>query len=279
MSLTTDTKIKVNTRFGLSQPTNVGAVIGQGTIGGALVSQAVLDEAVMEHFIPGSDLHLNYGSVPLAPFMYQDDLVNGTEDISKARIANDKVDHLMKQRGLSLNEDKSVVMVIGSKKQKEKIANELKDNPLMCGTFETKEKQTEKYLGQILSSAGLADSVAVTIEARLGKIKGACHEIAHIINDWRAQAIGGIDTAIFLWETCCISSLMNGSGTWVDISAKTEKTLNSIQQWFIRLILQVHGLPQIVQSSPALHRVRPHIHDQSHVPGLAVPCQGAEVTT
>ena len=119
--------------------------------------------------------------------------------------------------------------------KKEKIINELKDNPLMCGTFETKEKQTEKYLGQILSSAGLADSVTVTIEARLGKIKGACHEIAHIINDWRSHAIGGMDTAIFLWETCCISSLMNGSGTWVDISTKTEKILNSIQQWFCLL--------------------------------------------
>ena len=109
----------------MSDFTNVGAVIGQGTIGGALISQAVLDEAVMEKFTPASDLHLKYGTVPLAPFIYQDDLLNGTEGIEQAREVNNKVDYLIKQHGLTLNEDKSVFLVIGSSKQKEKISREI----------------------------------------------------------------------------------------------------------------------------------------------------------
>ena len=66
----------------------------------------------------------------------------------------------------------------------------------MCAKFETKEKQVEKWLGQFLSSLGLTDSVAKTVAARVGKIKGACFEIATIVNDWRAEAVGGMETAI-----------------------------------------------------------------------------------
>ena len=32
---------------------------------------------------------------------------------------------------------------------------------------------------------------------------------------------------------------MMSAGTWVEISAQTERTLNSLQCWFVRLILQV----------------------------------------
>ena len=73
--LNENTTIKVKTGVGESERANVGAVVGQGTIGGALVSQAVLDEGVKEHFEPGNEDELNYGKVPLGPCMFQDDLI------------------------------------------------------------------------------------------------------------------------------------------------------------------------------------------------------------
>ena len=116
--LNQDTKIQVRVPgVGFSDSADVGAVVGQGTIGGALISQAVLDDGVMEHFTPGGELQLQYGSVPLAPFMFQDDLQNCVNSVSNAREANKKVDIIMKERGLALNKDKSVFMVIGKKKQ------------------------------------------------------------------------------------------------------------------------------------------------------------------
>ena len=53
----------------------------------------------------------------------------------------------------------------------------------MCGDFETKVKKKFKWLGQILSEGGLAQSVLATVEEREGKIRGACLEIIQIIND------------------------------------------------------------------------------------------------
>ena len=99
----------------------------------------------------------------------------------------------------------------------------MQKNPLLCGKFETKEKDKDKWLGQTISSSGLTDCVAQTVSAKEGKIRGACLEIALIINDWRAQDIGGMKTALLLWESCCISSLLHGAGTWVQINSETEK--------------------------------------------------------
>ena len=48
-----------------------------------------------------------------------------------------------------------------------------------------------------------------------------------------------MESAILLWESCCISSLLHGAGTWVEISSATEKKLNKLQSWYIRLILQI----------------------------------------
>ena len=50
----------------------------------------------------------------------------------------------MKQRGLSLNRDKSVFLIIGSKKDSQKATTELDQNPLLCGEFETKRKTEYK---------------------------------------------------------------------------------------------------------------------------------------
>lgn len=107
--LNEDTKIRVKTGVVLSEY-DVGPVIGQGTLGGAIVSQAVLDEWVMEHFTPGEEGQLKYGQVPLAPMMFMEDLLNGSEGLNQARLANANIDCMVKQRGLKLNEDKSVCM-------------------------------------------------------------------------------------------------------------------------------------------------------------------------
>ena len=53
----------------LSDAADVGAVIGQGTIDGALVSQVVLDDAIQEHFKPAGE-EMEYGSVELAQLLW-----------------------------------------------------------------------------------------------------------------------------------------------------------------------------------------------------------------
>ena len=134
--LNQNTKIRVKTGSGTSQYTEVGAVLGQGTLAGALISQAVLDDGVSRHFPPGGDLQMEYGAVQLAPIMFQDDLADTSENLAKARESNRKVNILVKQHCLDLNRDKTVCILIGSKKQKQEARKELEENPSCVETFE-----------------------------------------------------------------------------------------------------------------------------------------------
>ena len=75
------------------------------------------------------------------------------------------------------------------------------------------------------------------LAARKDKILVGGREIGQIIGDWRAHLVGGMETALFLWESCCVPSLLN----WAEctqISASTEKRLNAIQNIFLRLAFQ-----------------------------------------
>ena len=57
--------------------------------------------------------------------------------------------------------------------------------------------------------------------------------------------VGGLETALLLWEAWCIPSLLHGAGTWGDIYKTTIKKLNQIQCWYLRLALQVgQGAPR-----------------------------------
>ena len=109
----------------------------------------------------------------------------------------------------------------------------------MCGNVETKETNVDKWLGQLISSKGLADSVLKTIESKEGKVKGACLEIATIVEDWRSQVVGGMESALTMWEACCIPTLLSGAGTWTEIQPAAERRLDALQNWFVRLILRV----------------------------------------
>ena len=90
----------------------------------------------------------------MAPVMLQDDLMHGAKGEKEARIASEKFDKVMKERGLHLSEDKCIYVVMGTKKQKEKLKSEFESNPLMCGKVKMKPKESEKWLGQQISGGG-----------------------------------------------------------------------------------------------------------------------------
>ena len=107
----------------------------------------------------------------------------------------------------------------------------------MCGPFQIQEVEAEKWLGDLIISGGLGASVLATVEAREGKVKGACLKVAAIIKDWRAQVVGGFESGLMLWETCCLPSLLHNAGTWVEMSEAAHKKLQSLQGWFLHLLL------------------------------------------
>ena len=108
--LNDSTRIRVRTGAGLSDYADAGAIVGQGTIGGALGSQAVLDECISEYF--------SHGTVAMASLLLQDDLNNSYLSVEAARMSNIKIYEMVNRLNLNLQKDKTSCFFIGSKKKK-----------------------------------------------------------------------------------------------------------------------------------------------------------------
>ena len=76
-----------------------------------------------------------------------------------------------------------------------------------------------------------------TIKKREGKIRGAVYELRALTEDYRMQAVGGCQSALDLYESCLIPSLLTNAGTWVEISEEAIKMLDRIQDTFGRVLL------------------------------------------
>ena len=112
----------------------------------------------------------------------------------------------------------------------------LTSHPVKVGTWVVQELKEEKWLGDQLCS-GLSRAVMATIQARAGKLRRASYEIVNIVKDYRAQRVGGFTTALLLWESCAIPSLLYNCSTWVGIGKKEEEALAEIQEFYMRLAL------------------------------------------
>ena len=188
-----------------------------------------LDIGLKRYFEDSKDEEY-YGSVRLQPLAYIDDIARSNHDVNAVRAGNEKFSSLALEKQF---------LVLGTENYKTKVKLESKEEAIKLGKDILHEKDEEKYLGDVLSSGGLAESVQATVQERTGKIKGAIYELGVLIEDIRMQAIGGMDTAIELYKSCIVPSLMANCATWMDIRKETEKKLDAIQDLFGKVLLQM----------------------------------------
>ena len=104
---------------------------------------------------------------------------------------------MLKDKGLEAHPDKTGFIVCGSKAFKQTALQDLDRNQLMFGDFQVHQKESDKYLGQMLHGGGLDRSAEATVLERTGRIKGATLEIKSIIEEFQMQVMGGMMSA---WE-------------------------------------------------------------------------------
>ena len=243
--LNQNTQIEVRTGSGVSARGLAGPVTGQGGGGAALASALNLDLGVQTYFEGSTDEDC-YGSIRLQPLSYIDDVIRSSQNILNMIAGNNKLSRLATEKQLKYHTKKSCYLVVGSENYQAKVRLEAKEEPVMLGGKVLEEKAQEKYLGDMLSSEGLSASVESTVKEREGKVKGSIYELRAIVEDFRMQAVSGIESAIDLYESCIVPSLLANCSTWTDIKEQTVKRLDATQDLFGRVLLQVP------QSSPRL---------------------------
>ena len=123
-------------------------MIGQGTGGGALVSQVNLDHGVVDMF-GGNDAEVRYGGVRVLPAMFQDDIMRAADSIEAARAGNIKMASVMYSKQLTLNQDKTGFILFGKEARTRQARKEIALSPIFCCDFITKEKVADKWLGDM----------------------------------------------------------------------------------------------------------------------------------
>ena len=91
------TKLRVLTGMGFTDYKEKGELIGQGTLGGAMVSACNLDADVNEYFHDSEEIC--YRSIRLQPLLFQDDVIHLTA--SGRYYANGGRDEIKATRGSS----------------------------------------------------------------------------------------------------------------------------------------------------------------------------------
>ena len=227
--------ISVKTASGLTESEEAHEICAQGSSGAALASQLDIGSGVQCYFKNSTD-EAKYGKVRIQAQSYQDDILRVASCVSSARAGTIKLAMMLRERLLCCHPTKTCYVLYGSDKWKKEVRDELERSPLQFGDFVMKEKDQDIYLGDVLSSEGLAASVEATIAHRMGKVKGVMYEVASIMADHRMQSMGGMQVAWEIWEKSIIPSLLANCGSWVGISKTSLKILNNLQNLYCRLI-------------------------------------------
>jgi len=192
----------------------------------------------MEYFKDSSD-EASYYSVRLQPLLFQDDVARIAPTVKSAQAGNAKMEVVAETKLLDYNHEKSGFLIIGGKKSKQKMQKELDVSPLMFCNKTMKEEKYTKYLGDWLSTNGLADSVKITVNKRLGLVQRAIADIRIIVDDCRNSIVGGLATGIQIWESAVLPGLLFNSECWMNVSNSVLDQLERVQLKFYRTILAV----------------------------------------
>ena len=143
---------------------------------------------------------------------------------------------MLQLKGLDCHPTKTTYIVIGTKKYKRDIEEQLENNPVVFGSFQCKPKQEDKYLGDMISANGLAASVQATITSRQGKARGGMFEMKAIMEDFILKAVGEMAGAIDVWEISNCPKLLANCGSWMGMEKAAYKQINQLQDSYLRMV-------------------------------------------
>ena len=194
-----NTRISVQTPVGMTDEIDTGEGLGQGTVEGAIASAVSLDNGVRDYFENSED-EIHYHGLPLAPLLFQDDVLRLSLGITSAQAGNTKMEDVAESKLLNFNLEKSCYSVIGRERRRLEIMKELSHKPLqLCGKAMV-HATSVKYLGDIISENGLSDSVNLTVNSRKRLATKAIYEIRCIVDDCRSHIVGGLVAGMNIWE-------------------------------------------------------------------------------
>ena len=124
------TTVQVKTAVGMTDTALTGENLGQGSRSAAMVCSMSLSKST-DTFFSGINHAVSYGSVVLAPMLFQDDSMKVSTTVEEAREGCKRFEAIMDSKALEIDIDKSVYLLAGTKKTVKKIRQEITKSPLL----------------------------------------------------------------------------------------------------------------------------------------------------
>ena len=138
---------------------------------------------------------MKLGEVEVDPTSYVDDVANLREGATEA---GRRMSNAVNEMSLKAHPTKTMNIVIGgTKKSRENLRKELKDDPMQIQGFDVKSVEADVYLGMKVSKGGCKDSVDASIKARRAKALVKMKMTKIILKDLCIQAV---DTTRTLYQ-------------------------------------------------------------------------------
>ena len=99
-----------------------------------------------------------------------------------------------------------------------------------------RQATVEKYLGFQLANSASA-SVAATVAKRYNVALRAIYEARAVVEDTRAECLGGLVIMFDIWSLGICPALYYGCETWSPLPGKTLKSLNRLTITYLRVAL------------------------------------------
>ena len=233
-----ENNIQVMTPLGLTKVAKTGSGLGQGGLDSAFLSGVGLDNGVKEVF-KDSRNEASYGTIPLNPMLYFDDISRLAKSLHDAQAGLIKLEQMAESKMLDYNRDKTCAIIIGEKKARKRLEKEIELHPLQLYGEDLKTKTCDKYLGWNLNGESISKCSQSTIERRKGNVLKSIFKIQSIIEDSRCEVLGGVSTAVMIWERAVIPFLLFSSKNWIRMSKESLKILTDLQNTFLRAVFSV----------------------------------------
>ena len=85
--------------------------------------------------------------------------------------------------------------------------------------------------------------MTLTLDKRIGLAKKSIFEIKRIVEDCRSQVVGGIKTALVLWESCTLPFLLKNCSAWLEIKSRDMDRICKVNNLFLQTILNCQKAP------------------------------------
>lgn len=237
-------KINQNTRISIQGDVDkersaiIQNSVGQGTTGAVQGSALVIATTAEKNF-KKSDHNIVEGEVEVLPTGFVDDLGTMRGSAEGVRDAGLLLTKTVDELSLRAHPGKTVNLIFGPKKKKEKIRAELKEEPMTIQGAQIKEVGEDAYLGMVFHSGGVKESVDRSIEVRRAKALVKTRQAKQILKDHRIQSVGWLDAARALYQGTILPTLTYSAIAWVNMNKKQVARLESTQKECIYTLLEL----------------------------------------